>query len=79
MHEHYGKHFSGTMLLDLKDAVNFSTLFREIECNQQETCSLIEQMVSNFDNEEEKDQHEALVRSLVNLTKILTPTQQIRF
>lgn len=79
MHEHYGKHFSGTMLLDLKDAVNFSTLFRELECNQQETCSLIEQMVSNFDNEEEKDQHEALVRSLVNLTKILTPTQQIRF
>ncbi len=79
MHEHYGNHFSGTMLLDLKDAVNFSTLFRELECTQKETCSLIEQMVSNFDNEEEKDQHEALVRSLVSLTKILTPAQKIRF
>lgn len=79
MHENYGKHFNGTMLLDLKDAVNFSTLFRELECTQQDTCLYIERSVSNFDNEEEKDQHETLVRSLVSLTKVLTPTQKIRF
>ncbi|KTD15531.1 coiled-coil protein [Legionella gratiana] len=79
MHENYGKHFSGTTLLDLKDAVNFSTLLRELECTQKETCSFIEELVSNFDNEEEKDQHEVLVRSLVSLIKILTPAQKIRF
>ncbi|WP_133135559.1 preprotein translocase subunit SecA [Legionella rowbothamii] len=79
MHQHYGKHFSGTILLDLKDAVNFSALFGELHCTQKETCAAIEQLVGNFDNEEEKDQHEPLVRSLVNLTKRLTPAQKIQF
>lgn len=79
MHKEYGKHFNGTTLLDIKDAVNFSSLLRDLNCTQQETCSSIEQLVGNFDNEEEKDQHEALVKSLVSLTKTLTSAQKIRF
>lgn len=79
MHKEYGQHFNGTILLDIKDTVDFSSLFKELDCNQKEICSSIELLVSHFDNEEEKDQHEALVRSLVSLEKTLTPIQKTRF
>lgn len=79
MHEHYGVYFDGTVLLDMRDAVNFTSLFEELQFTEIETRSLIEQVVSNFDNEEEKDEHQSLVVSLIKLAKTLSPTQKAAF
>lgn len=81
MHSHYGAHFERTVLLDIREEVNFDALFDELGCPQGETREAITHLVSHFDRADEKDQQEALLKSLVRvaLTEDLSLSQRKRF
>lgn len=79
MHEKYGAYFSGNELLDIKDEVNFGSLFESLACNEKDTRLAIETLVSHFDEDEDKGYHGELVTDLVELTKQLTPLQSKQF
>lgn len=79
LHTKYGKHFPDATLLNIKDKVNFNELFDSLHCNSQETRQTIEQLVSNFDNEDEISGHSNLATNLVTLTKTLSSKQSADF
>jgi len=79
MDELYGKHFNDNELRDIRDDVNFDTLFDANHCDQPEIRRSIEQIVSNFDNDEEKESQAALAADLLNMTKVLSPEQNTQF
>ena len=79
MDEIYGKLFNENELRDIRDDVNFDTLFDTNHCDQPEIRRSIEQIVSNFDNDEEKESQAALAADLLDMTKVLNPEQNTRF
>lgn len=79
LHQHYGEHFDGNELLDIKDTVIFDTLFDDLGCRNKGTRSAIATLVSHFDEDEEKGYYTELVTDLVRLTQQLTPEQSNAF
>lgn len=79
LHQRYGKHFDGNVLLDIKDEVNFDELFDSLDCHHTETRRAIETLASYFDEDEEKGYHTELATDLVALTNQLTPEQNSKF
>ncbi|CEG55673.1 preprotein translocase subunit SecA [Legionella fallonii] len=79
LHQRYGKHFDGNILLDIKDEVNFDVLFDSLDCHHKETRRAIETLASYFDEDEEKGYHTQLVTDLVALTNQLIPEQNAKF
>ena len=79
LHQRYGKHFDGNILLDIKDEVNFDELFDSLDCHHNETRRAIETLASYFDEDEEKGYHTELATDLVALTNQLTPEQSAQF